>query len=66
MGAALKGEESFVDIENDLIKVTLSNKGGRVYCVQLKNYKTYSGKPLVLFNGKDEVFQHEPISKGSS
>ncbi len=56
MGAALKGEESFVDIENDLIKVTLSNKGGRVYCVQLKNYKTYSGKPLVLFNGKDEVF----------
>jgi len=56
MANALKGEESLIDVENDLIKVTFSNKGGRIYCVQLKEYKANGGKPLVLFNGENQVF----------
>ncbi|SDC66780.1 membrane protein insertase YidC [Williamwhitmania taraxaci] len=56
MGNALKGEESLIDLENDLIKVTISNKGGRIYSVELKDYKTFNGQPLVLFNGKNQVF----------
>lgn len=35
------GKEKFFVVENNLMKVTFSNKGGRIYSVELKNYKTY-------------------------
>ena len=50
------GTEKFYTIENNLIKVTLSNKGGRIYSVELKNYKTFEGKPLILFEGNTSKF----------
>ena len=52
-----KGEEKFYTLENELIKVTISNKGGRVYGVQLKKYSkkdsTNKALPLILFNDQD-------------
>ncbi|MBP1675500.1 MAG: protein translocase subunit yidC [Bacteroidetes bacterium] len=53
---AVVGEEKFVTVENELIKLTLTNKGGRVYSVLLKDYKTHDSLPLVLFNGKESDF----------
>lgn len=50
------GKEKFYTIENNLIKVTFSNKGGRIYSVELKNYKTFDGKPLILFEGTTSKF----------
>ena len=50
------GQEQFITLENNLMKVTLSTKGGKIYSVELKNYKTYEGNPLVLFNGPDNQF----------
>jgi YidC/Oxa1 family membrane protein insertase len=50
------GKEQFYTIENNLMKVTLSNKGGRIYSVELKNYKTFDGKPLILFEGTTSKF----------
>ena len=50
------GNESFSTLENNLVKVTFSNKGGRIYSVELKNYKTYDGKPLILFDGPETQF----------
>jgi len=50
------GQEQFITLENNLMKVTLSTKGGKIYSVELKNYQTYEGKPLVLFNGPDNQF----------
>lgn len=47
------GEEKFYTLENELIKLVVSSKGGRVYSVELKNYKAQEGKPLYLFD-KDE------------
>src|SRR5687768_17423256 len=38
---ASKGKEQFTTIENDLIKITLSNLGGKIKAVQLKKYKTH-------------------------
>lgn len=38
------------------MKVTFSNKGGRVASVVLKDYKTYNGSPLVLFPDSAAVF----------
>ncbi|MFV0365379.1 MAG: membrane protein insertase YidC [Mangrovibacterium sp.] len=50
------GTEEFYTLENNLMKVTISNKGGKIYSVELKNYKTYDGKPLILFDGEDNKF----------
>lgn len=50
------GKEKFYTVENNLIKVTLSNKGGRIYSVELKNFKTFEGKPLILFEGTTSKF----------
>lgn len=54
--SASVGKEQFYVIENNLMKVTFSNKGGRIYSVELKNYKTYEGKPLILFEGNTSKF----------
>ncbi len=44
-----KGTETFYTVENDVMALTFSNKGGRVSSVVLKDYKTYTGAPLELF-----------------
>jgi len=55
--ASAKGEEKFFTLENELVKVTLSNKGGRIYSVQLKKYfkrdTMNNALPLILFNDKE-------------
>ena len=53
---ATKGTETFYTVENDLMKIRFSNKGGRVASVELKDYKTYGGQPLVLFADTTSVF----------
>jgi YidC/Oxa1 family membrane protein insertase len=53
---ASTGTEKFYSIENNLMKVTFSNKGGRIYSVELKNYKTFEQKPLILFEGTSSKF----------
>jgi YidC/Oxa1 family membrane protein insertase len=55
-GESAVGENKFVTIENDLLKLTLSTKGGRPYSVQLKNYQTHDSLPLILFDGNETEF----------
>ncbi|MGZ3945359.1 MAG: membrane protein insertase YidC, partial [Mucilaginibacter sp.] len=50
-GAASVGSQKFTTLENKDLLIKLSNKGGRVYSVELKNYKTFDKKPLILFKG---------------
>ncbi len=49
-------KEQLITIENDLMKLRLSTRGGRVYSVELKKYKTWDGRPLVLFSGDSTEF----------
>lgn len=49
------GTEQFSTIENEELKITLSNKGGRIYRVELKKYKTYEQKELVLLDGAENI-----------
>jgi YidC/Oxa1 family membrane protein insertase len=42
------GEEEFIVLENNLLKLTLSTKGGKVQSVELKNYKRYDSTSLFL------------------
>ena len=39
-------------LENNLIKIVFTNKGGQPKIVELKNYKKFDGKQLVLADGK--------------
>lgn len=55
-GANAIGEEEFYTLENNLVKITFSNKGGRIYSVQLKEYQTHDSLPLVLFDGPETRF----------
>jgi len=55
-GAATAGTEKLVTLENKDIIVKLTNRGGRVYSVELKDYKTFNKKPLVLFEGDHNNF----------
>ncbi len=50
------GENDFITLENNLIELKISLKGGRVYSARLKNYKTFDAKPLILFSGDSTVF----------
>ncbi|MCG3165505.1 MAG: Membrane protein insertase YidC [Bacteroidia bacterium] len=50
------GTEQFTTLENEKIKVTLSNKGGKIYSVELKEYKTFDSLPVVLFKGDSATF----------
>ncbi len=53
---AAQGERRFITIQNDLMKIRISTKGGRVYSVNLLKYKTYNKKPLILFSGDKNIF----------
>ena len=53
---AIKGEQKYVVLENDLMRVKISTLGGNVYSVQLKGYKSYGGDSLVLFSGSQNIF----------
>ena len=55
------GEEQFVTVENDLLKLVFTTKGGRIYSAELKEYKTHDSLPLVLFDKDESVldFTHK-------
>lgn len=42
------GQEELKKIETNDLKITFSTKGGIIRDLELKNYKTYHGKPLML------------------
>ena len=50
--------EEFATLENDLVKIKISNKGGRIYTTELKNYKTYSKESLILIDGDQNLFNY--------
>lgn len=58
------GTEQTSVIENNLIKVTFTNKGGRVKSVELKNYKSYDGSQVLLGNDADKLGYDINTGKG--
>ncbi|HET6225448.1 MAG TPA: membrane protein insertase YidC [Bacteroidia bacterium] len=55
--SALTGDDKPITIENDLIKATISPKGGRIVSVELKQYLRFNTQPLILFD-KDSSTQN--------
>ncbi|MDB5141243.1 MAG: rane protein insertase YidC [Mucilaginibacter sp.] len=55
-GATTVGTEKLITLENKDLLVKLSTHGGKVYSVELKNFKTFDKKPLILFDGSRNHF----------
>ena len=55
-GQATTGSKQPVTLENELLKLSISPKGGRIESVELKNYKTFNQQPLILFEGDTNKF----------
>lgn len=54
--SGLKGEDKYITMENELIKLSFSTRGGRPYSATLKEYTTYDSRPVVLFDGDSSRF----------
>lgn len=49
--SAVNQPEQLTVVENDLVKITFTNKGAQPKMVELKKYKTFDGSSVVLQNG---------------
>ncbi len=55
-GGASSGDTSMIILENNRIKLKISQKGGRIYSALIKDYFTYDSLPLILFSGDSTIF----------
>lgn len=62
--AAATGTEEIFVIENEVQKIAISSKGGQIKNVELKKYKTWDGKPLVLFSDKGNSLSYSFAIQG--
>ncbi len=52
-----QGDEEFITVENEVMKMRFTTKGGRVYSVELKDYRTYdTSQPVILFDSDSTRF----------
>jgi YidC/Oxa1 family membrane protein insertase len=63
--AFTSGTEQLTTIENENCIYTFSNKGGVIKKVELKEYKTFTKQPLILFEDKGNDFNFTFISNDS-
>jgi YidC/Oxa1 family membrane protein insertase len=61
--AAAEGENKTITLENELLKVTVSNKGGRIVGVELKKYRTHDSLPLMLCKPENSGFGINIVSQ---
>lgn len=63
---ALIADAKEIVLENDNIKVALSSLGAEILNVELKNYTTFEGKPLILVDEQNSQIELSiPTSSGS-
>lgn len=55
-GANIAGTAATSVLENQALKLTFTNQGGKIKSVEIKGEKTYLGKPVVLFDGDKNTF----------
>jgi YidC/Oxa1 family membrane protein insertase len=54
--SAINGTEGTTTIENNLVKLVISNKGGQIVEAEVKNYKTHDSLPLYLIKDNNANF----------
>ncbi len=61
---AFKGETKELVVETEKLSIKFNSKGGVIEYAELKNYKTYFGKPLVLIDRTSSDFKLTTKFKG--
>ena len=64
MATAFTGEEKVTSVQTNKLNLSFSNKGGVIQYAELKNFKTYFGKPLVLIDQRSSTFKLTTKYKG--
>lgn len=59
---AMSGVEETVTLENELIELKVSTKGGQISYARLKNFETYDKQPLVLFDKEEVRFEYTLVT----
>jgi YidC/Oxa1 family membrane protein insertase len=54
--SALSASEGVSVLENDLVKLTIDNKGGQIKSALIKNFKTYDSLPLYMIKDNNASF----------
>lgn len=66
LAAATQGEEQSVVLQNDVIRLAISTRGGQIQQAVLKQYDDYKGDTLEVFNAKNnELYYTLNTPKGS-
>lgn len=63
--ASAKGVNKYFTLENELIKLTISGKGGRICSAQLKDFRTHDSLPLILFNEQESNMGFTLVTKNN-
>ncbi|MEM6522976.1 MAG: membrane protein insertase YidC [Bacteroidota bacterium] len=50
------GQEKIQTIENEDLRISISSLGGHIQEVELKNFKTFNGQPLILLTERSNQF----------
>jgi YidC/Oxa1 family membrane protein insertase len=61
-----QGQSKFYTLENSKLKIILTNQGARPFQVELKEYKTYDKRPLLLMEGDSSLMGLEFFSDGKT
>ena len=63
-GTLASGQNQTVTLENQVLRLTLGSKGGALEQVELKDYKTWNQKALLLFDkeSSEQVFAFQTNS----
>ena len=54
--SAINGAEGTTTIENELVKLSIDNKGGQIVEALIKNYKTHDSLPLYMIKDNNSSF----------
>lgn len=58
------GKEQLLTVENKVLRITFTNKGGQPKEILIKNFKTFDGKPLILQDGSFNDISY-PVNSGN-
>ena len=57
--------EQLTVLENDVLRITFTNKGAQPKIVELKKFRTFDGKPMILQNGTFNKISY-PVNSGTN
>jgi len=61
-----EGQSKLYTIQNNKLKIVISSQGAKPYQVELKDYKTFDKRPVILFEGDSSLMGLEFFSDGKT